>query len=171
VLLCRHGVAGRVPLIACPDCHRQISDAAPACIHCGRPAAPAPPPADPLATATARRHPLAGPAETGIAPRAVFRGLAAAAVIGLVGVRWAYGGRSEALDLLLAALVPIALGASLLLMPLPPAAPARTAGARRRGKWGEWFTEQDARRESGWNVLAGWVLLLVGAVTLIAFML
>lgn len=156
-----------MPLIACPDCHRQISDAAPACIHCGRPAAPARPPAE-APPATARRHPLAGPAETGITRRAVFRGIAVAAVIGLVGVQWAYGGRSEALDLLLAALIPIALGASLLLMPVPPATPARRTGARRRGNWGAWFTEQDERREFGWNVLAGWVLLLVGAVTLIA---
>lgn len=35
-------------LIACPDCAREISDAAPVCIHCGRPlattvTAPAPP--------------------------------------------------------------------------------------------------------------------------------
>lgn len=27
-----------MPLIACPDCRREISDAAPACPHCGRPA-------------------------------------------------------------------------------------------------------------------------------------
>lgn len=26
-----------MPLITCPDCKRQISDSAPACIHCGRP--------------------------------------------------------------------------------------------------------------------------------------
>src|SRR6476619_5935030 len=26
-----------MPLIECPDCGKQISDAAPACIHCGRP--------------------------------------------------------------------------------------------------------------------------------------
>lgn len=42
-----------MPLIECPDCHAQISDAAPACPRCGRPAvAPppmafAPPPAQP----------------------------------------------------------------------------------------------------------------------------
>lgn len=28
-----------MPLITCPDCQNEISDAAPACIHCGRPAA------------------------------------------------------------------------------------------------------------------------------------
>ena len=28
-----------MPLVPCPDCGAQISDAAPACIHCGRPAA------------------------------------------------------------------------------------------------------------------------------------
>lgn len=26
-----------MPLITCPDCKKEISDAAPACIHCGRP--------------------------------------------------------------------------------------------------------------------------------------
>lgn len=26
-----------MPLIECPDCHHEISDSAPACIHCGRP--------------------------------------------------------------------------------------------------------------------------------------
>lgn len=27
-----------MPVVACPDCGREVSDAAPACIHCGRPA-------------------------------------------------------------------------------------------------------------------------------------
>lgn len=26
-----------MPLVECPDCHSQVSDAAPTCIHCGRP--------------------------------------------------------------------------------------------------------------------------------------
>jgi hypothetical protein len=26
-----------MPLVSCPDCRKQVSDAAPACIHCGRP--------------------------------------------------------------------------------------------------------------------------------------
>lgn len=26
-----------MPLITCPDCQKQISDAAPACVNCGRP--------------------------------------------------------------------------------------------------------------------------------------
>lgn len=35
-------------LIDCPECGKQISDRAPACIHCGNPiAAPAPPPPAP----------------------------------------------------------------------------------------------------------------------------
>lgn len=33
-----------MPLIECPDCHRQISDAAPACPACGRPMKVAPAP-------------------------------------------------------------------------------------------------------------------------------
>jgi hypothetical protein len=44
-----------MPLIACPDCTREISDAAPSCIHCGRPMVPRtqespvpPPPAEVL---------------------------------------------------------------------------------------------------------------------------
>lgn len=37
-----------MPLIACPDCQQQVSDAAPACPRCGRPiAAPPPPPPPP----------------------------------------------------------------------------------------------------------------------------
>ena len=28
-----------MPLVECPDCRKQVSDAAPACIHCGRPLA------------------------------------------------------------------------------------------------------------------------------------
>lgn len=38
-----------MPLITCPDCQRQISDAAPVCIGCGRPIA-APPVPTPLPT-------------------------------------------------------------------------------------------------------------------------
>ena len=39
-------------LVACPDCGRQISDAAPSCIGCGRPMRPAPPPLPARARAT-----------------------------------------------------------------------------------------------------------------------
>lgn len=94
-----------------------------------------------------------------------------AAVIGLLAVRWIYGGRSEGMDLLLSALIPIAIGASLLLMPLPETTAAPAPGTRRRGNWGAWFSEQDAAREFRWNVLAGWVFLLIGAVTLLSFVL
>jgi hypothetical protein len=34
-------------LIACPDCGKQVSDQAPACIHCGKPLAPVPDPDPP----------------------------------------------------------------------------------------------------------------------------
>ncbi|MGE4297746.1 MAG: hypothetical protein AB7E47_06925 [Desulfovibrionaceae bacterium] len=36
-----------MPLIRCPDCHKEISDQAPHCIHCGRPRNAAPPQAPP----------------------------------------------------------------------------------------------------------------------------
>lgn len=41
-----------MPLISCSDCGKDISDAAPACIHCGRPNVP-PPPRERVAAATA----------------------------------------------------------------------------------------------------------------------
>lgn len=47
-----------MPLITCPDCTKQISDAAPACIHCGRPVSAltvSPPPAPPAQAAPVRR--------------------------------------------------------------------------------------------------------------------
>lgn len=159
-------------LVTCPDCRREISDAAPACIHCGRPAAPARPPVETPKPGPARRHRLAGAAAgSGLTPRAVLRWVAVAAAIGLLAVRWRYGGRSEGADLLLSALVPLAVGAALLLMPVPEPTAARTPGARRRGNWGAWFSERDAAREFRWNVLSGWVFLLIGAVTLLSFVL
>ncbi len=33
-----------MPLITCPDCRQDVSDAAPACPHCGRPGAESPVP-------------------------------------------------------------------------------------------------------------------------------
>ncbi|MBW3570318.1 MAG: hypothetical protein KY467_04360 [Gemmatimonadetes bacterium] len=98
----------------------------------------------------------------------MLRGLAVASVAGLVGVRWVYGGRWEGMDLLLSALIPIAIGASLLLMEPPEATAVRTRAGRRRGNWGVWFSEREARREFHWNVVAGWAFLLIGAVTLLA---
>ena len=38
-----------MPLITCPDCGREVSDAASACIGCGRPMEPAPASSEPLA--------------------------------------------------------------------------------------------------------------------------
>jgi hypothetical protein len=153
-------------LITCPDCRREISDAAPACIHCGRPAATVAPRADAPASTPRRTHPLARPAPgSAVRPRAVLHWIALAAVVGLVGARWAFGGGSDRTDLLISAFLPIAIGAVLLLAPAPEAT-ARTTGAR-RGNWGAWFTEENARREFSWNVIAGWVFLLIGALTLL----
>lgn len=36
-----------MPLVVCPDCGNEISDAAPLCIHCGRPRSEPEPPAPP----------------------------------------------------------------------------------------------------------------------------
>lgn len=157
-----------MPLVPCPDCGREISDTAPACVHCGRPMAPARAPVEVPPRASGRPHPLAGrSASAELAPRAVLRGIAIAAVIGLVVVRWIHGGRSEGLDALLSALIPLVLGASLLLMPSPEQTPARTAGTRRRVDWGAWFNEQDARRDFQWNVVIGWMLVVTGAALLL----
>ena len=51
-----------MPLVPCPDCGREVSAAAPACIHCGRPlAAPVPASsAPPEAAAPAAEKPMAG---------------------------------------------------------------------------------------------------------------
>lgn len=156
-------------LITCPDCRREISDAAPACIHCGRPASAVAPRMDTADSTPRRPHPLAGPAPaSAVRPRAVLRWIAVAAVVGLFGARWAFGGESERTDLLISALLPLAIGAAFLLAPAPEAT-ARTTGPR-RGNWGAWFTEKDARRESGWNVVAGWVFLLIGALNLLFFL-
>ncbi|WP_420127437.1 hypothetical protein [Longimicrobium sp.] len=153
-------------LITCPDCRREISDAAPACIHCGRPTTPVAPRVDAPACGPRRTHPLAGPAPgSAIRPRVVLRWIAVAAVVGLFGAQWALGGASERTDLLISALLPIAIGAILLLAPAPETT-ARTAGAR-RGNWGTWFTENNARRAFGWNAIAGWVFLLIGLLTLL----
>lgn len=51
-----------MPLIDCPDCGRQISDLAPACVHCGRPAGIAAPPPAPPAPAAPAAWPEPAPA-------------------------------------------------------------------------------------------------------------
>lgn len=49
-----HPITIEMPLVPCPDCGREVSDAAPACVHCGRPlasvsASPSAAPARPMA--------------------------------------------------------------------------------------------------------------------------
>ena len=157
-----------MPLVPCPDCHRQVSDAAPACIHCGRPrpGAPLPRPAEaPLPGR--RRHPLAAdPSGDTLSLRAVLRFAVAAGVIALVVASWMRGGGPEGESDLLSGLISLGLGVSLLLMPVPQES-ARTPGARRRGDWGEWFSRQEERQEFRWNRVAGWVLVAVGVVYLL----
>lgn len=46
-----------MPLVACPDCDHQISDASPACMHCGRPMAVAVPAIAPLPAAPVHHGP------------------------------------------------------------------------------------------------------------------
>jgi len=154
-----------VPLVPCPDCHRRISDAAPACVHCGRPIAvslrPTPLPGSP------RRHPLAGagPAD-GPSTRAVLRIVVAAIAIGLVLWSWISDGGPRGRSDLTSGLISLAVGASLLLMPVPEP-PPRTPGARCRADWGQWFSRQEAQREFHWSWIAGWVLVLAGAALLL----
>lgn len=151
-----------MPLATCPDCRQPVSDAAPACIHCGRPSpavrrAPGPVPR--------RRHPLAGTdAADAAAPRAVLRSAAIGVVIVLLAGSWVLGGPEGRGDLL-SGLASLAIGVSLLLLPVPRE-PARTPGAR-RADWGEWFGRQEARRELHWNRVAGWVFVAVGAAYLL----
>jgi len=60
-----------MPLISCPDCGREVSDAAPACPHCGRPFQVATP------AAAAAPKPVAG--------------IAVAGVLGVLTIVWALG--------------------------------------------------------------------------------
>lgn len=156
-----------MPLVTCPDCHRRISDAAPACIHCGRPNVTAPPPPADVAPAARRRHPLAGAAPRGApSPRHVLRFAAFGVVIVLLVGSWIFGGGREGRSDLLSGLISLGIGVSLLLMPVP-ASPGGAPGARRRGDWGEWFSRQEARREFHWNRIAGCVCVVVGAAYLL----
>ncbi|HSU13861.1 hypothetical protein [Longimicrobium sp.] len=67
-----------MPLIACPDCGREVSSAAPACPHCGRPihALTATPPSAPVGPA-AQPKPIAG--------------IVIACVLGVLTLVWAHG--------------------------------------------------------------------------------
>ena len=47
-----------MPLVTCPDCGKEVSDSAPACVGCGRPMESAPAPTEP----SARADPLSPPA-------------------------------------------------------------------------------------------------------------
>lgn len=156
-----------MPLVTCPDCHQRISDAAPACIHCGRPNVTAPPPPADVTPAARRRHPLAGAAPSG-APslRGVLRFATIGIAIGLLAWSWIFGARRGGRSDLLSGSIWLAIGVSLLLMPLPEA-PARPSGTGRRGDWGKWFSRQEAQREFHWNWIAGWVFVLVGAAYLL----
>jgi hypothetical protein len=65
-----------MPLIPCPDCGREVSSAAPACIHCGRPlAAPAAPDAAPAVPA----------------PHKPMAGVVTALVLGVLMIVWVLG--------------------------------------------------------------------------------
>lgn len=57
-----------MPLVTCPDCGREVSDAAPACPHCGRPF---------KTTSPAPRKPVAG--------------IVVACVLGVLMLVWAHG--------------------------------------------------------------------------------
>ncbi|HYH78658.1 MAG TPA: zinc ribbon domain-containing protein, partial [Longimicrobium sp.] len=59
-----------MPLITCPDCGREVSDAAPACPHCGRPFQPTP------STPPAAPKPIAG--------------IVVACVLGVLTLVWTY---------------------------------------------------------------------------------
>jgi hypothetical protein len=77
------------------------------------------------------------------------------------------GGRAAGPERLFSGLISLGIGVSLLLMPVPEQ-PARTPVARRRrGSWGEWFDQQDRRREFHWNWITGWILVVAGAVYLL----
>lgn len=152
-----------MPLVTCPDCRREISDAAPACIHCGRPVAGV---RKPAATVSGRRHPLgASSAAPATSMRAMGRFAAAMVVIVVTLARWRYGGRSEGLDLVLAGVMPLALGVYLLLREVPET--PGVAGTGRRGGLNVWTAEQEARRGLGWSTILGGVLVVIGILTLL----
>jgi hypothetical protein len=97
----------------------------------------------------------------------VLRIVVVAVVIALIVASWLWDGGPQGRSALFSGLISLGIGVSLLLMPVPEQ-PAPTPGTRRRrGNWGEWFDQQDRQREFHWNWIAGWVLVVVGAVYLL----
>jgi hypothetical protein len=64
-----------MPLTACPDCGREVSTAAPVCIHCGRPLA----------------EPAPAVASAAPAPAKPMAGIVTALVLGVLHIVWALG--------------------------------------------------------------------------------
>jgi TM2 domain-containing membrane protein YozV len=83
-----------MPVIQCPDCGNQVSDAAPACIHCGRPMGASRAPQDSRSTRVRRQASTA--VETRVASERKSTGLAYVLwfFLGTLGIHNFYLGRT-----------------------------------------------------------------------------
>jgi hypothetical protein len=153
-------------LITCGDCHQQISDAAPACIHCGRPNRP-------LSTGAAPRPlPAASDSSRAGAPRrnqptrrfGWLRTAAVTVVILIVLLGIAFGEWSEGVDSLLRGLGILAVGVAVILS--DDDKPAAPANRRARKSWGDHFAAQDRQQDFQWSLIIGGILIALGVADL-----
>ena len=150
-------------LITCGDCHQQISDAAPACIHCGRPNRPVTPgvPPRPLPAASDSGR-AGGPRRHQPARRLGWLRNGAVGVVILAALLWiAFGeGWSEAVDNLLRGLAMLGMGVAVILSDEDqPTAPATR---RSRKSWGDHFAAQDRQDDFQWSLIIGGILIALG---------
>ncbi|HEX8317975.1 hypothetical protein [Longimicrobium sp.] len=154
-------------LITCGDCHQQISDAAPACIHCGRPNRP-------LSTGVAPR-PMAAAGDSGRAgahrqkqptKRSAWLRNGAIAVVILIVLLWiAFGELSEGVESLLRGLATLAVGLAVILS--DDGKPAAPANRRSRKAWGDHFAAQHRQEEFHGSLVVGGVLIALGILNLV----
>jgi hypothetical protein len=165
-----------MPLVTCTDCGQRVSDAAPVCIHCGRPmaasqvAVDAPPratSAEPIAPRAMTSANPYGPrrkhwAERGTEWRGQSPAAWGAAVLFVFSlVAQIFFRRAEDDDLLGYGAVMLFAGLMLVLLRIGND-DAPVPGRRRGGSWGNWFAEQDDRREVEWHAVIGVLMVVVG---------
>ncbi|HEY7768166.1 hypothetical protein [Longimicrobium sp.] len=149
-------------LITCGDCHQQISDAAPACIHCGRPNRPLSPGAapKPMPVPSEFRRARALRRNPPTKPFGWLRTAAVAVVILAVLLGIAFGEWSEGVDSLLRGFGMLAVGIAVILSDHDePAAPANRGP---RKSWGDHFAAQDRQQDFQWTLIFGGILIALG---------
>ncbi|HEY0021884.1 MAG TPA: hypothetical protein VGB24_03210 [Longimicrobium sp.] len=153
--------------ITCSDCHQQISDAAPACIHCGRPTSPPSTGVPPRPLRIAGDFSRAGalrrsqPAERS----GLLRGVALTVVVLVLFLWIAFGEFSEGLESLLRGLGTLAVGVAVILSDEDK--PAAPANRRARKSWGDHFAAQDRQQEFQWSLIVGGIFIALGIVNLV----